>query len=365
MNKKIIIVSSGTGGHVVPAINISETLLKKKYKITWIGTKTGIENKLIKNADIKLVHINSSGIRGKNIFLKIKGAFNFLSSLINSLLILRKEKPLFVIGFGGYISTSVSLSSYLCRIPVYLHESNSIPGTANRINHLLSKKSFQTFPHTFEQSKKVILTGNPIKKSFNNIEGPLVKYNHNHGKVNMLIFGGSQGAKFFNENIPYCLSKINADLSVIHICGKDNKEPVKAVYDSCGIKSEVLEFSYEMNKLYDWSDLIISRSGSMTLSEISASGRASILVPYLYATDNHQYSNAKYLEKNDAAVIIEQNEIFNDSMISIINHLVQDKAEMCDMALNIKSLFPHDSDDIILENIIELNEKHNNSTLKE
>ena len=127
------------------------------------------------------------------------------------------------------------------------------------------------------------------------------------------------------------------------------------------ITHEVIEFSYEMNKLYDWADIIISRAGSMTLSEISASGRASILIPYQYATDNHQFINAKYLEDNNASVVIEENEKFNDKLSTTLKHLIHNISDVRTMAINVKSLFPEDSSDIILENIPELHEKYDNS----
>jgi len=364
MRNKIIIIASGTGGHVIPALTISDLLLKKKYFITWFGTKNGIENKLIKNRKINICHINSSGIRGKNLLNKIKGLLNFLLSLVQSLNILIKEKPLFVIGFGGYISTSVSLAAFLLRLPVYVHESNSIAGTANRINHFLSKKTFETFPGTFKNSSKVIHCGNPIKEDFNSIECPNKKYNDHKKICNILIFGGSQGAKFFNDTIPCAVSNFKEMINITHICGPNNKDSVASSYKNYDIKSEVMDFSYNIEELYDWADLIISRSGSMTLSEISISGRASILVPYLYSTDNHQYINAKYLEKNNAAVIIEENKYFSQNLNKALMNLIYNQKEMYNMAERVKSLFPLNSSDIILENIKELDEKYNNSTSK-
>ena len=365
MTKKIIIVASGTGGHVIPALTIAEILLEKKYSITWFGTKHGIENKLIKNELIKICHINSSGIRGKNIISKIRGLFNFIRSFFHSLIILNREKPIVVIGFGGYVSTSVSLAAFLIRIPVYVHESNSVAGTANKINHIISSKTFETFPGTFKKNYKVVCSGNPIKRAFENIENSNTKYSQDKKRCNILIFGGSQGAKFFNDMIPPCLNDFKNIINVTHICGSNNKALVQNSYRSYGIKCEIIEFSYNIENSYDWADLIISRSGSMTLSEISISGRASILVPFSYSTDNHQYINAKYLESNEAAIIIEENERFSENLYKVINNLVHNKQEMYNMAVNVKSLFPSNASDIILANIKELNEKYNNSASEE
>ena len=363
MTKKIMIASSGTGGHVIPALNISELLLSKGYEIIWIGTKNGIENKLIKNNKIKLFHITSTGIRGKNNFDKVRGILNFVKSIFQSTRIISKNRPLFVLGFGGYVSTSVSLAGFLYRLPVYAHESNSIPGSANKLNNLITKKTFQTFPNTFPKQPKVISSGNPLKKNFKNITCPDEKYQQNRHKTNILIFGGSQGAKFFNENIPASFSHFSDSIHIIHICGVNNKYKVEAQYKKFNIDAKVIEFSYEMDILYEWSDLIISRSGSMTLSEISISGRASILIPYLYATDNHQWNNAKYLCKNHAALIVEENNEFRENLERSIKRLLLNKNELHIMANNVKSLFPFDSSDIILKNIPELHEKlHNTSS---
>ena len=361
MKNNILIVASGTGGHVIPALNIADKLINKKYKITWIGTKNGIENKLIQNKSINLKYISSSGIRGKSILNKIKGTINFIKSIIQSLILIIQEKPVFIIGFGGYITTAVSIASFIMRISVYAHESNSIPGTANKINHLISKKTFETFPNTFSKSSKVILTGNPLKDNFKNITHPNSKYQKKDVN-NILIFGGSQGARYFNKNIPAFLSKFKDKFKIKHICGSNNKESVVDLYEKYHMDFNVIEFSYEMDVLYNWADLIISRAGSMTLSEIAISGRASILVPYIYATDNHQYLNAKYLSDSKAAFIIEENDKFSDNLLDKLSDISCNHNMLRSMAINVKSLFPNNSSDIILENISELNEKYNNTT---
>ena len=362
MTRKILIVASGTGGHVIPALNIAEKFIDTYYKIIWIGTKRGIENKLINNKAINLKYINSTGIRGKSFFGKIIGLLNFIRAFFQCYMIIKKEKPIFMFGFGGYISTSASLASFLGGVPVYLHESNSVPGTANKINHIVSKKTFETFPNTFSKNNKTVLSGNPLKSVFKDIEHPKYKYYNKTSISNILIFGGSQGAMYFNENIPICLSQLSTKLKVKHICGLNNKLLLEKSYKYLNIDHEVIEFSFEMNKLYDWADLVISRSGSMTLSEISASGRASILIPYQYATDNHQFHNANYLKNNNASIVIEENEKFNDKLSTTLSHLVCNVPEVQSMAINAKSLFPEDSSDIILDNISELHEKYDNST---
>ena len=242
MTRKILIVASGTGGHVIPALNIAEKFIATNYRIIWIGTKRGIENKLINNKAINLKYINSTGIRGKSFIGIFIGLLNFIKAFFQCYIIIKKEKPIFMFGFGGYISTSASLASFLCGVPVYLHESNSVPGTANKINHIVSKKTFETFPNTFSKNNKTVLSGNPLKSVFRDIELPKYKYSNKTSISNILIFGGSQGAMYFNENIPICLSQLSVKLKVKHICGLNNKLLLEKSYKYLNIDHQVIEF---------------------------------------------------------------------------------------------------------------------------
>ena len=364
MKQDIFIVASGTGGHVIPARNIASLLIDSNYTVTWIGTKHGIENQIVKDKRISFKYLNSSGIRGKRIFHKIKGSINLFRSIIQSLIHIKKAKPIFVIGFGGYITVPVSIAAFIMRVPVYAHESNSIPGTANKINNLMSKRTFQTFPHTFSEHKKIIHSGNPIQKNFLDITCPGVKYKNRKKTLNILIFGGSQGARFFNQTIPNCISKFGNKFRIKHISGNKDRILVEKIYNNLDISSDVLEFSHEMELLYDWSDIIISRAGSMTLSEICIAGRAAILVPFLYATDRHQYYNAKFLEASMAAIIVEENNSFSSELSKSLSELYHNQELLLKLSKNGKNLFPEDSSAIILNNIPELNEKFDNTTSK-
>ena len=362
MKQDIFIVASGTGGHVIPAKNIASLLIDSDYTITWIGTKRGIENKIVNDKRIIFKYLNSSGIRGKSIFHKIKGSLNLFRSIIQSFIHIMRGKPIFMIGFGGYITVPVSIAAFIMRVPVYAHESNSIPGTANKINNLMSKRTFQTFPETFSKNKKIVHSGNPIHASFSNITQPEVKYKNRKEILNILIFGGSQGARFFNQVIPTCVSKFGNKFRIKHISGNKDRILVEKIYNNLHVSSDVLEFSHEMELLYEWSDIIISRAGSMTLSEICKAGRAAIIVPFIYATDRHQYFNAKFLEASMAAIIIEENDSFSSELNKYLEKLYSDQDLLLKLSKNGKNLFPKDSSAIILNNIPELNEKLNNTT---
>tara|TARA_Y100000590_G_scaffold245008_1_gene275385 strand:- start:5047 stop:6129 length:1083 start_codon:yes stop_codon:yes gene_type:complete len=349
--KFISILASGTGGHVYPAYTIANELVKKGYKIIWIGTKEGIENSVVKNDSIVIRHIDSAGIRGKSFFKKITGFFLLFKSMFQVYFIIKKYKPVLVIGFGGYVSVSGSIISYFFKIPLIVHEQNSIAGSANKINYFFSKLVFETFPNSFSKvEKKIIHTGNPVREIFSSLEKPEEKYISHNPYLNILIMGGSQGSSFFNECLPFAFSYFdNQNISIKHLSGKDNKDIVKERYKKYNIKAEVIEYANDVDTLYNWSSLIICRAGSTTISEISKIGRAVISVPFPYATDNHQFYNANYLANQSACILIEQTDTFVEDFVNTINILLNNQKRMYTLSKNIQEIFPKDTIKTIID----------------
>ena len=357
--KYIAILSSGTGGHVYPAYTLSIEYIKQGYKIIWIGTKNGLENKVIQDESIQIKHVKSQGIRGKNFLKKIFGLFNFLVSIVESFIIIKKYKPCLIFGFGGYVSLPGTISGFVLNIPVVTHEQNSIAGTANKINYFLSKRIFETFPMSFNrQSNKIIHTGNPVRDNFNELEPPESVYSDSKSQINILILGGSQGSLFFNNTLPFAISNFdNNNISVKHICGFDNKKIVQEKYLKNKINAEVLEFTNDIDKCFNWATLVVCRAGSTSISEIAKIGRASIIIPFPYATDNHQLINAQYLAKNSATILLEQKDDFIENFITTINILFNDQKRLYALAKNIQTIFPKDTINIIVENSLNLIKK--------
>ena len=175
--KIIAILASGTGGHVYPAYTIAQEYIALGYKVLWIGTKHGLENKVIDNTSITIEHISSQGIRGKSLLKKIISLFNFMRSIYESIILIRKYQPSLTLGFGGYVSVAPSIASFILSIPVILHEQNATAGTANKVNYYLAKRVYETFPLSFKKnSNKIMHTGNLIRTSFNQVTKPEEKY---------------------------------------------------------------------------------------------------------------------------------------------------------------------------------------------
>ena len=282
---KFLISAAGTGGHVFPALEFGKECIKNNHEIIWIGTKTGIEKKVVPN-NIKLLTIPMKGFRGKNLIFKIISLIGLIASILKSIFYLQKNKIDYVVCFGGYISLPVGLSAWICRKPLFLHEQNAIMGTSNNALKKLSKIIFLGFSINEPFTSKMMLVGNPIKKSR---ESLLEKKQHQPLRV--YVTGGSQGSEFINQNVPIALNALNIPLEVRHQSGNGKSEGVKELYSS-NISVEVEEFYDSPHDEILWSDFIISRAGALSLSEAVTLKRGSVIIPLPSAIDNHQLLNA-------------------------------------------------------------------------
>lgn len=355
--KKIAILASGTGGHIYPALSIANEYIIRGYKILWIGTPNGLEDKIVNDPhNITMEKIDSQGVRGKSIFKKIISLLYIFRSVAQSLAIFKKHKPCMVFGFGGYVSVSSSFAAFLLSIPVVVHEQNAIAGTANKINYLFAKRVYETFPLSFNKnSKKIIHTGNPVRTSFNTLTKPENKYTDNKSLINILVMGGSQGSKFLNKTMPFAFSHFHEkNISIKHITGSKDHESVINKYCEYNLDADVITYSNNIGLLYDWSDLVVCRAGSTSISELATIGRASLLVPFPFATDDHQLLNANYLAKNSAAILMNESDDFVERFVSTINILLNNPKKIYSLAKNIQDVFPEKTIDIIVKNSLEL-----------
>ena len=298
---KFLISAAGTGGHVFPALEFGKECIKNNHEIIWIGTKTGIEKKVVPN-NIKLLTIPMKGFRGKNLIFKIISLIGLIASILKSIFYLQKNKIDYVVCFGGYISLPVGLSAWICRKPLFLHEQNAIMGTSNNALKKLSKIIFLGFSINEPFTSKMMLVGNPIKKSR---ESLLEKQQHQPLRV--YVTGGSQGSEFINQNVPIALNALNIPFEVRHQSGNGKSEGVKELYSS-NISVEVEEFYDSPHDEILWSDFIISRAGALSLSEAVTLKRGSVIIPLPSAIDNHQLLNAINIVDLDMGLMHEESE---------------------------------------------------------
>jgi UDP-N-acetylglucosamine--N-acetylmuramyl-(pentapeptide) pyrophosphoryl-undecaprenol N-acetylglucosamine transferase len=343
LNKKILVIAGGTGGHIYPGIAIADYLKAKGWSITWLGTSHGMENKLIEKKLYAKAMIDIIGIRGKGLLSWIKLPFILCIAFIQCAKVIRKEKPDVVIAMGGYVSFPGGLMAKLMGKPLIIHEQNSIPGLTNKLLAMIATHIYSAFPIKFLRASQKI--GNPVRDDIRQIKTPAQRFKNRKGPLRLLVVGGSLGAKFFNDTIPLSIKQIQPKNrpTIIHQSGEKHFEELKTNYKKYGIKADCRAYLDHIEKMYEWADLVIARSGALTVSEFSAAGIPSILVPFPFAVDNHQFYNAKYLSDKKAARLIIQENLSPELLSRLINSISRNEClRMSKAALENKTKKPEE-----------------------
>lgn len=307
VKKRALIAAAGTGGHIFPGLAIADALMAKGWDIVWLGTKSGMENRLVPQKNIKFESIEFGGARGKGITTWLLMPYRLMKAVAQCLQILYKTKPNLVFGFGGYISLPAGLAAKLMAKPLAIHEQNSVIGLSNKVLALLTKNVFTAFPNVVS---KASVTGNPLRHEFAEVRTPEVRFNKREGPLNILIIGGSLGANFLNETVPQAIRLIPLENrpKILHQSGTNQYEAVKNLYEKLNIEATVVSFIDNTAEAFADADLIVCRAGASTVTEIAGIGAAALFVPLPSAVDDHQTQNALYLVEKDAAWLQKQNE---------------------------------------------------------
>lgn len=343
----IVIAGGGTGGHVFPAIAIANELRKSiaDVQITFVGTTKGIESKIVPKEGYDIRFIKSEGLVGKDIFRTIKSALKIPLSLKDSQKILKELQPELVLGVGGYSSGPVLLCAALMGIPTIIHEQNTLPGFTNkllgRVVDLIAvtyQESMKFFPQ-----EKTYLTGNPVRSEI--LKGDRNKgcriFNLDGNLFTIFVFGGSLGATRINSAVGEALAYLEPfkdKIQFLHQTGDKDLDSVREAYRRREFKGTVIPFAYEMADAYAVADLVISRAGATTLAELTACGKAAILVPYPFAAGNHQEINARKVWDIGAAQMILDQDLNGKTLADLIKYLLQDPDAVGQMERISKSL---------------------------
>lgn len=301
-----------------------------------------MENDLVDKTKYNFFSIPMQGVRGKGILHWVKTPFFLVKAIFSAFLEVKKVKPDFVILMGGYICFPVAVAAKLLKIHIIIHEQNAIPGLSNSLLSYISQKIFLGFE--LKKLKGEVI-GNPIRHDLFNIEKPSKRFLNRSGPLRILVMGGSLGAMQFNRTIPQILHSLskNKKIKVIHQSGKKHYQELVDLYHELDVDIEVKNFLYDMNYYYSWADILIARSGAITVSELSQIGVASILIPYPFAVDNHQYYNARILEQRQGAYIILQENIETE-LPSLIKKLTRSRCQqMAEKAKQDKTIEPCDA----------------------
>lgn len=332
---RVLIAGGGTGGHLFPGIALAEEVVTRhpKNDVVFVGTTRGLEARVVPQNGFVFEAITSRGLKGMGVVKLLAGLLTLPLSFFESWRLLRKYRPDVVVGVGGYSSGPVVLSAWLMRIPTAIQEQNALPGLTNKVLGKFARAVFVSFEEAaawFAETKSHVL-GNPIRKKL--LEN-FLRSKTTHDRFTVLVFGGSLGAKGLNSRVldalPH-LEDLKGELRVIHQTGKNDLEAVKQGYAARDFPADVREFIDDMAEAYLGADLVICRAGATTLAELTCCKKASILVPFPFATDDHQTVNAKALVDAGAALMFQEKDLTGELLAKTIRELKADPARITKM----------------------------------
>jgi UDP-N-acetylglucosamine--N-acetylmuramyl-(pentapeptide) pyrophosphoryl-undecaprenol N-acetylglucosamine transferase len=330
---KVLIAAGGTGGHIYPGIAVANELMKRHpgSEVLFVGTARGLEKRIVPDNGYQLALINSAGLKNVGFVGKLKGMAVLPRSFFEARKIVRDFRPDVVLGAGGYVSGPVVLTAHFMRCPTMIMDSNALPGFTNRrLARFIDKAAL-----AFDAAKpffgnKAVVTGNPVRDEFFSIVP-----RENGTTLNILIFGGSQGARAINEAMLAALpllDDIKDRLSIIHQSGETNYEAVRTGYEAAGWGHvDVRPYIKDIAESFAFADLIICRSGATTCAEIAAAGRAALMVPFPGAADDHQRKNAEAMAERGACLMLLQSELTGERLANVLNGLINDTKQLDEM----------------------------------
>jgi UDP-N-acetylglucosamine--N-acetylmuramyl-(pentapeptide) pyrophosphoryl-undecaprenol N-acetylglucosamine transferase len=315
-------MAGGTGGHVFPALAVADALRGRGWDVVWLGTKLGMEAKLVPQHGFDIEWLRFSSVRGKGLLRLLFLPWDLLAAFAQSLGVLRRRRPSVVLGMGGYVTFPGGMMAALLGTPFAIHEQNSIAGLANKILARLADRVMVAFPQALPKAE---WTGNPVRADIAALAGPATRYAARSGPLRLLVVGGSLGAQVLNEVVPQALALLAAESrpQVTHQSGTKHIEALRNSYAAAGVSAELTAFIDDMASQYANADLVICRAGAMTVAELAVAGVASLLVPFPHAVDDHQTANARFLAGPRAAILLPQNEFTAARVAQLLSELTR------------------------------------------
>lgn len=348
-NKRLMVMAGGTGGHVFPGLAVAHRLQEQGWEIRWLGTADRMEADLVPKHGIEIDFIKVKGLRGQGITKLIKAPFQIFSAILQARKHLKKWQPDAVLGMGGYVSGPGGIAAWTMGIPVVLHEQNGVAGLTNQWLSKIARKVFQAFPGAFPNAEVV---GNPVRQDLIDTEEPQQRLEGREGDIRILVMGGSQGARILNQTLPPVMAELGSGYIIRHQAGKGNSEEVAELYRSNAVdNADVTEFIDDVAQAYRWADLVICRSGALTVSELAAVGVGAIFIPFMHK-DRQQALNGDHLVHSGAAYMIEQPDLTVEKLARQVKQL--DRLQLLELAKNARKAAKLDADTRVAQEIIEL-----------
>jgi len=358
MPQSILIAGGGTGGHLYPGIAVARELMRRvpDATVTFVGTASGIEARVIPREGFALELIRSAGLKGKSMASVARGMSLLPASALDAWQVISRRQPSVVIGVGGYSSGPVVALAAMRGIPTMLMEQNAVPGLTNRLLASLVSAAAVTYSESMSFfGRKAFVSGNPVRPEF--FEEAYEQPSSPPGAARVLVFGGSQGAHAINMAMVEAAARLAAAaprLAITHQTGERDVEMVRDGYRRAGLEARVEPFLFAMDREMKSADLVICRAGATTLAELTAAGRPSILIPLPTATDDHQRKNADALVSQGAARMIEQRELTGERLADEMVALAGDSRMRLEMGVRARRMARPDAAKVIVDKVLEL-----------
>ncbi|MBD8525456.1 undecaprenyldiphospho-muramoylpentapeptide beta-N-acetylglucosaminyltransferase [Pseudomarimonas arenosa] len=338
MNAPVMIMAGGTGGHIFPGLAVARVLQARDVPVIWLGASGGLENRLVPAAGLPLEVLDIGGLRGKGWKQRLATPWRLLNASISAWRLFSRYRPRSVLSMGGYAAGPGGLVAWLRRTPLLVHEQNTLPGLTNKVLARLARRVLTGFPGVFRTLRCVEAVGNPVRAEIAALPPPAERLARREGPLRLLVLGGSQGARALNRALPKALAELAPRFEVRHQSGVSGLDETRAEYQRAGIEAQVDAFIDDMAAAYAWADLVVCRSGALTVAELTAVGLASILVPFPFAVDDHQTTNAEFLREAGAARLHREGAELHQELARTLNDL-QDRNELLRMAEAARSRF--------------------------
>jgi UDP-N-acetylglucosamine--N-acetylmuramyl-(pentapeptide) pyrophosphoryl-undecaprenol N-acetylglucosamine transferase len=324
-----MVMAGGTGGHVYPALAVAHEMQTRGWEVCWLGTKSGLEARVVPAAGFDMIWLSMRGLRGNGVIRLFLTPLMLLRAFYQSLKVILARRPDVVLGMGGYTAFPGGMMASLLGRPLVVHEQNSVAGLSNRVLACLADRVLTAFPAAFKGEKDKPLpcrkvdtrwVGNPLRAEIACLAGEAHRYSGRKGPLRLLVVGGSLGAAALNALLPQSLALIPSDRrpQVVHQSGRQHHQALKANYEAAGVEADVRDYIEDMATLYEWCDLAVCRAGAMTVAELACAGVPAVLVPFPFAVDDHQTTNACFLSDAGAGWLMQQNELSPEKLAGLL-----------------------------------------------
>lgn len=353
--KRFLMMAGGTGGHVFPALATARMLQSRGHEVFWLGSSGGMEERLIADTDIPLAVIHVSGLRGKGRLALLLAPFRLMRALGQAFTEMRRIKPQCVVGMGGFVTGPGGIAAWLTRTPLVIHEQNAIAGMTNRLLVRFAHTVLEAFPGSFGQKVITRCTGNPVRQDLAALSAPEERLAGRTGSLRLLVVGGSLGAQVFNQTVPEAMALIPEEQRPVvrHQCGEKHLDAAEAAYKKHGVEARVESFIKDMAQAYEWADLVVCRSGALTVSELCVAGVGAVLVPFPHAVDDHQTRNARQMVNVGGAILISQPKLSAEALAQTLTEMTDSRKRILEMATAAKSLARPDATERVVNYCLE------------